>query len=108
MLPGPRVPATTHGRLIGLPGGYPALVDVSSGKIIGECTVVNHTQLTELDDYEEVGEGVLDYQRVERLVTVEGREEKALCYVISEDGEAEWLTHGAYRIPSGDWYQRDN
>ena len=103
LIPGPRVPATTTGRLVGLPGGYPALIDVDEGTVIGECAEVEVGAIPDLDEYEGVGPSPLDYDRVERIVMVNGQAVFAQCYVLSRAGEEEWLTRGGYPIPSGDW-----
>lgn len=103
LLPGPRTTAWTRGRLIGIPHGYPALVDTDEGHVIGECVDIHPNQLPELDDYEGLGDNPEDYSRVSREVWIDGKQHIAQCYLLSVEGESAWLNQGGHPIPSGDW-----
>lgn len=75
-------PASTRGRLVHLPEGYPTLLP-GEGTVFGELvTLVDPVAaLAALDDYEDAGGADPLYRRVRQAVEVAGRTEGAWVYV---------------------------
>jgi gamma-glutamylcyclotransferase (GGCT)/AIG2-like uncharacterized protein YtfP len=86
--------ASVRGRMVGLPEGYPALID-GDGIVHGELCFFEDLGpiLPEVDEYE----GSL-YRRIQCEATLaSGERHLAWCYVAAE------VPSGAWPIPSGRW-----
>jgi len=87
-------PATVRGLLVGLPEGYPALID-GEGIVHGELAFFDDLGaiLPDLDEYE----GAL-YRRIRcEATTRDGERHQAWVYAIAA------IPSGAWPIPSGRW-----
>jgi gamma-glutamylcyclotransferase (GGCT)/AIG2-like uncharacterized protein YtfP len=93
-------PASTTGRLLALPDGYPGLVDVvadAAARVTGELLQLRDPDaaFAVLDRYE--GDA---YRRVLRAITLaDGSEHQAWCYTLTPTG----MARGGQPIPGGDW-----
>jgi nicotinate-nucleotide--dimethylbenzimidazole phosphoribosyltransferase len=88
-------PASTAGRLVVLPCGYPGLLDDATARVTGELLQLRDVAaaLDALDRYE--GD---EYRRVLRTVALaDGSERQAWCYVAANAAD------GGEPIPGGDW-----
>ncbi|NJK89152.1 MAG: gamma-glutamylcyclotransferase [Myxococcales bacterium] len=96
--------ASTHGRLVELDAGYPAIVDGPAGVVHGWLLAWSSAPpWDQLDAYEDADPDHPQrslYRRVERSVIVGSVELRAYCYVISA---AHPVLQAARPLPSGVW-----
>lgn len=101
-------PARTRGRLVALPQGYPALVDVEDGWVFGEVLELPPPlPWARLDPYEDCDPSRPEtslYHRVRRPVQLPGeRWIEAWCYVMPPDRAPLEPGRGARILPGGRW-----
>ena len=91
------ISATTAGRLVALPAGYPGMLDDSRDPVVGELLELIDlpAAFALIDAYE----GDSFRRVIKRAKLLDGSERWAWCYLLSNES----LAQGGVLIESGDW-----
>jgi len=92
-------PASTTGRMVAFPLGYPGLVEDPTSRVVGELVWLEAATLAAALEELDAFEGDEYVRMLKPVQRQDGGEEVAWCYVLADEAA---VTRGV-PVPDGDW-----